>query len=165
MLGKLRLLLMPSVPARRPRLFETKLPPLPPVYDLLAAAEGAMGKAASDIAGGDRNRAANKQQQAEASFDELSAITQRRIEALTERIRMKALTLMVGDCSMKVDLFDERQAHSNCLRDETTALSHRNRRLQFFEQLVRQGEIHGTHYDHSLAHNYAHSNACSGDRH
>ena len=75
----LQLLLMPSIPAPRPRLFDTELPPPPPVNDLLAAAEDAMKKAAAHIDAADRSAAGVEQQRAEKSFEALADIVRQRI--------------------------------------------------------------------------------------
>ncbi len=104
----LQLLLMPSVPAPRPRLFDTVPPSAPPVHDLLAAAEGALKKAAAHIEAGDQGAAASQQAQAETSFEALAEIVRVRIEALTQRERIDALAMSGEKQAMKVDMLEER---------------------------------------------------------
>jgi len=106
---KLQLLLMPEIPARRTRLFDMDLPPRPPVEDLLAAAEGAMKKAAVLIDAGQRDKAVIQQQQAEASFDALVGIVRQRIEFIAERERVAGLIAAAGKHSAEITLFVERQ--------------------------------------------------------
>jgi len=106
---KLRLLLMPAIPARRPRLFDIDLPSPPPVEDLLSSAEGAMKKATALINAGDRDKALIQQQQAEASFDALAGIIRQRIEVMTERERVAGLIGAVGKHAAEIALFVERQ--------------------------------------------------------
>ena len=106
---KLHLLLMPATAAPRPRLFDIELPPKPPVDDLLAAAEGAMEKAVAFIDAGDRDQAAIEQQQAETSFEALTGIVRRRIEALAERERTAGLIGACGKHLTEIGLFEERQ--------------------------------------------------------
>ncbi len=104
----LQLLLMPSVPASRPRLFDTALPSPPPVNDLLAAAEGAMKKATAHIEAGDQDAAAIQQDRAEKSFEALAGIVRERIEALTERVRVDGLILRGTKQTLKIDMLEER---------------------------------------------------------
>ncbi|NQU21678.1 MAG: hypothetical protein HQ567_10370, partial [Candidatus Nealsonbacteria bacterium] len=106
---KLHLLLMPAVPAPRPRLLDTDLPPQPPVDNLLAAAEGTMEKAAIHIAAGDRDKAAIQQQQASDAFEALSEIVRTRIEALVEHHRVAHLINMAGQRTTEIGLLEERQ--------------------------------------------------------
>jgi hypothetical protein len=105
---KLHLLLMPAVPARRPRLFDTDLPSPPQVDDLLAAAEGAMKLAASLMDAGDRDKAAKEQQHAESSFEALAEIVRARIEALTERERVAGRIAISGQHATDIGQFEER---------------------------------------------------------
>jgi hypothetical protein len=106
---KLQLLLMPEIPAPRPRLFDIDLPSHPPVEKLLASAEGAMKKSAALIDTGDRDQALIQQQQAEASFDALVQIVGQRIDVMTEIQRVGALIGAVGNYSTGIVLFEERQ--------------------------------------------------------
>lgn len=105
----LQLLLMPSIPAPRPRLFDTELPPPPPVNDLLAAAEDAMKKAAAHIDAADRSAAGVEQQRAEKSFEALADIVRQRIEAMTEAEHLAGLLDSCADAATKVGQFQERQ--------------------------------------------------------
>jgi len=104
----LQLLLMPSVPAPRPRLFDTVPPSPPPVDDLLAAAEDAMEKAAAHIEAGDRRAAASQQAQAEKSFEALAEIVRQRIEALTQRARVAAIVMNGQKQATKIEEFEVR---------------------------------------------------------
>jgi len=106
---RLQLLLMPAIPARRPRLFDIDLPSPPPVEDLLSSAEGAMKEATALIDAGDRDKAVIQQQQAEASFDALAGIVRQRIEVMAERERVGALAGAVGKHAAGIALFVERQ--------------------------------------------------------
>ena len=65
---QLRLLLMPEVPAERPRLFDPIEPPAPPVQDLMSQAEVAIAAALVHLTTGDRKAAATAQQTAESAF-------------------------------------------------------------------------------------------------
>ncbi len=72
--GKLLQLLLPSIPAPRPQLFDTAPPQAPPVKDLLDASEGAMAQAVAQIEAGERKAAAGRQGEAEKSLALLAAI-------------------------------------------------------------------------------------------
>jgi hypothetical protein len=85
---KLQMLLMPQVPARRPRLFEDSYPLAPPVADLLATADDAMKRAAAAIAKGERDAARKDQELVEKSFTELANISNDRIAAITQILRI-----------------------------------------------------------------------------
>ncbi len=104
----LQLLLMPPVPAPRPRLFDIVPPSPPPVDDLLAAAEVAMKKAAAHIEVGDRDAAAVQQAQAEESFEALAEIVRERIEALAQGARLNGLVVNGGKQAIKIGEFEER---------------------------------------------------------
>ncbi len=106
---KLHLLLMPTIPARRPRLFDKELPSPPPVDDLLTAAEGAMEKAVALINSGDQDKANNAQQQAEESFEALSEMVRARLEILIERERVAGLVTLSGNRVTDISQFVERQ--------------------------------------------------------
>lgn len=85
---KLQMLLMPQIPARRPRLFEDNYPLPPPVADLLATADDAMKRAAAAIAKGERDAARKDQELVEKSFKELAGISSARIAAITQILRI-----------------------------------------------------------------------------
>ena len=104
-----QLLLMPSVPAPRPRLFDVLLPPAPPVADLLAAAEEATKKAAASVEAANRDAAVTEQQRAEKSFKDLAEVARQRIEAMTEIERMSGLVDMCADGATRIGQFQERQ--------------------------------------------------------
>ena len=104
----LQLLLMPSVPAPRPRLFDAVLPSPPPVDDLLAVAEGAMKKATVHIQAGDREAAAVQQSSASESFNALAEIVRERIDALTQGARLAGLAMNGGKQATKIEEFQER---------------------------------------------------------
>ena len=106
---KLHLLLMPAIPAPRPGLFNTDLPPIPPVKTLLTAAESAMKKAAAHISAGDRDLAAAEQQLAEESFNSLAEIIHNRIEAITERLRISSIGGGIAKHASQITEFEERQ--------------------------------------------------------
>ena len=105
----LQLLLMPSVPAPRPRLFDVLLPPAPPVADLLAVAEEATKKAAASVEAADRDAAVTEQQRAEKAFKDLAEIVRKRIATLTEVERLTSFLDICGTGAIKLDQFRERQ--------------------------------------------------------
>jgi len=104
----LQLLLMPSVPAPRPRLFDAVPPSPPPVDDLLAAAEGAMKKAAAHMEAGDRDAAGIEQAQAEESFEALAEIVRVRAEAVTQGARVDGLVMKGEKQATKIGMLEER---------------------------------------------------------
>ncbi len=85
---KLQMLLMPQIPARRPRLFEDHDPLPPPVAELLATADDAMKRAAAAIAKGERDAARKDQELVEKSFKELASISKARIASMTQVLRI-----------------------------------------------------------------------------
>ncbi|MFZ9937332.1 MAG: hypothetical protein ACO3JG_09780 [Luteolibacter sp.] len=87
---QLQLLLMPEIPAKRPRLFDAAFPVAPPVNDLLAKAGNDLKAAIAGLKEGDRETASASQQQAETALVELAGITARRMESMTEQARMAA---------------------------------------------------------------------------
>jgi hypothetical protein len=105
---QLQMLLMPSVPAPRPRLFDAVPPSLPPVDDLLADAENALKAAFSQIKSGDRESAASHQQQAEAAFAKLAEIVSQRMEAMMLEPRMSAMVTHSGKLAAQIAMFEER---------------------------------------------------------
>ena len=82
---KLLLLLLPSIPAPRPHLFDAAPAPAPPVDDLLAATERAMAEAVEQINAGEREAAGARQREAEKSMAALAGIVDRRAEEVTLR--------------------------------------------------------------------------------
>jgi DNA-binding FrmR family transcriptional regulator/nucleoside 2-deoxyribosyltransferase len=104
----LQMLLMPSVPAPRPRLFDAVSPSPPPVNDLLADAENALEAAFSQIKSGDRASAASHQQQAEAAFAKLAEIVSQRMEAMTQVPRMSAMVIHSVKLAAQIVMFEER---------------------------------------------------------
>ncbi|MFC1805529.1 hypothetical protein ACFL09_00935 [Planctomycetota bacterium] len=105
---ELHLLLMPAVPAPRPRLFDAVPHSPPPVDDLLASAEGAMEAALARIKAGDREAAASHQQQAETDFAALARIVSQRMEAMTLELRMRALVTHSGKQGSQMVMLVER---------------------------------------------------------
>ena len=105
---QLQLLLMPEVPAPRPKLYDAVAPVPPPVDDLLAAAERAMRAALSGIEAGDREAAAGHHQQAEDALVKLVAITNSRMEAMTKEARMKAAVTSSGKQAAQLLMLEER---------------------------------------------------------
>ena len=89
LLRQLHLRLMPEVPASRPKLYDVVAPSVPPMDDLLAAAEHAMQAALTQIEADDREAAAGHHQQAQTAFEKLAEIANWRMEAMTKRARMK----------------------------------------------------------------------------
>jgi len=85
---KLQMLLMPQVPARRPKIFEEGFPLPPPVAALLATADDAMKRAAAAIAKGEREAARKDQEVVEKSFKELASISNARTAAITQILRI-----------------------------------------------------------------------------
>lgn len=102
------LLLMPEVPAPRPKLYDVAAPPAPPVNDLLAAAEQAMQTALTRIQAGDREAAAGHHQQAQTAFEKLAEIAERRMEAMTQSASMKAAVIISGKQAAQLLTFEER---------------------------------------------------------
>ena len=105
---QLQLLLMPEIPAQRPRLFDAVVPAAPPVNDLLAAAESALQTALAQIESGDREAAAAHQQGAETAFAELAEITRARMAAMTEQEQMKASVNSFGKQAAQLFMLEER---------------------------------------------------------
>jgi DNA-binding FrmR family transcriptional regulator len=104
----LHLLLMPEVPASRPKLYDVVAPSAPPVDDLLAAAEHAMRAALTQIEAGDRAAAAGHHQQAQTAFEKLAEIASWRMEAMTKRARMKAAVIISEKQAVQLLTFEER---------------------------------------------------------
>jgi hypothetical protein len=105
---QLRLLLMPEIPAHRPRLFDVVVPAAPPVNDLLTAAESALQTALAQIESGDREAAAAHQQGAETAFTKLAEITRGRMAAMTEQEQMKASVNSFGKQAAQLFMLEER---------------------------------------------------------
>ncbi|MFT5110347.1 MAG: hypothetical protein ACI9UA_006001, partial [Pseudoalteromonas tetraodonis] len=105
---QLHLLLMPEVPASRPKLYDVVAPSAPPVDDLLAVAEHAMQAALTQIEAGDGEVAAGHQQQAQTAFEKLAEIAGWRMEAMTKRARMKAAVTISGKQAAQLLTFEER---------------------------------------------------------
>ena len=106
---QLHLLLMPAIPAPRPKLFDANLPAQPPVEDLLASAESAMKKAVAHIDAGERDQAVAAQQQSEKSFNALAEVIRFRTGVLTERAQFASLALGIGKHASEITEFEERQ--------------------------------------------------------
>jgi hypothetical protein len=87
----LQLLLMPSVPAERWRLFDVDAPKEPPVADLLGKADKAMSDAEVRIKKGEREAALKAQAKAEEAFARLAEIAAERISSMTEAVRIERL--------------------------------------------------------------------------
>lgn len=105
----LQLLLMPAVPAPRPRLFDTKLPSPPPVNELMAVAESAMKKSAAHIESLDRDAAVIDLQQTEKSLEALAEIAKERIEVMSQLERMASLLDLYATSAVKLGQLTERQ--------------------------------------------------------
>ena len=105
---QLHLLLMPEVPAPRPKLYDVVAPSAPPVNDLLAAAEHAMRAALTQIEAGDRAAAAGHHQQAQTAFEKLAEIASWRMDAMTKGARIKAAVINSGKQEMQLLTFEER---------------------------------------------------------
>ena len=108
LLRQLHLRLMPEVPASRPKLYDMVAPSVPPVDDLLAAAEHAMQAALTQIEADDREAAAGHHQQAQTAFEKLAEIAGRRMEALTKRARMKIAVTISEKQAAQLLTFEER---------------------------------------------------------
>ena len=105
---RLQELLMPAIPAPRPRLFDVDLPTPPAVEDLLTTAETSMDRAAESIASGDRDAGARQQQKAEGSLHALASIAAGRIGSIAQAERAKALLSLCAEGTTKIGLFEER---------------------------------------------------------
>lgn len=105
---QVQLLLMPEIPAGRPKLFETSAPARPPIDRLLISAEGAMAEALAQIEAGNRESAAGHQQRAETTFLELGEITEKRMKAMTRKDEMKASVNSFGKQSAQLFMLEER---------------------------------------------------------
>ncbi len=106
---QLHLLLMPAIPAPRPSLFDTKLPPKPAAENLLASAENAMKQAAVHITSGELDQATAEQQKAEASFNALAEVIRQRISRLTERAQFASMSMGMSKYTSEIAEFEERQ--------------------------------------------------------
>jgi hypothetical protein len=106
--SKLHLLLMPAIPAPRPRLFDADVAKPPVIDDLFAAAEDGMQKAAIHITAGDRDSSVKQQLQVEESLEALISIVRDRIEEKTESERLTALRGLGSESATKIGLFEER---------------------------------------------------------
>lgn len=105
---QIQLLLMPEIPAYRPKLFDPVAPAAPPVDRLLASAETAMQAALVQIQAGDREAAAVHQQGAETAFAELAEITRSRMKAMTQQEQMKASVNSFGKQAAQLFMLEER---------------------------------------------------------
>ena len=105
---QIQLLLMPEMPAKRPRLFDVVFPAAAPVDALLAKAESGMKTALAGIKAGDREAAAASHQQAETAFAELAGLIGRRMESMTEQARMSAAVTMATKQASQILALNER---------------------------------------------------------
>ncbi len=103
-----QLLLTPEVPANRPSLFDVVYPAAPPVDDLLAKANSGLKAAVTAIEAGDREAAATHQQQVETALASLAEIASRRIEAMTEEVRIVALVTISTKQASQILTLEER---------------------------------------------------------
>ena len=107
--GKLQLLLMPEIPARRARLFDDTAAVPPAVADLLAATDAAMAEAAGHIEKGDRAAAEEAQSKAESSFRELAEMANQRIVEMTRLLTMDRVAYGSEATGERLGRFRERQ--------------------------------------------------------
>ena len=107
--GNLQMLLMPEIPARRPRLFDDAVPVPPAVADLLAATDAAMAQAEGHIEKGDRVAAAEAHAKAEFSFRELAEMADRRIVEMTRAVTMGRVAYGAKEIGERLERFRERQ--------------------------------------------------------
>jgi len=107
--GNLQMLLMPEIPARRARLFDSAVPVPPAVADLLAATDAAMAQAVRHIKKGDRAAAAEAHVKAESSFRDLAEMADRRIVEMTRAVTMGRLAYGAAKISDRLERFRERQ--------------------------------------------------------
>jgi hypothetical protein len=159
---QVHLLLMPEVPAPRPKLYDVVAPPAPPVDDLLAAAEHAMQAALTQIEAGDREAAAGHHQLAQTAFEKLAEIAGWRMEAMTKRARMKTAVTISGKQATQLLTFEERllallEQTEDAADDEmnTAFLVARNQALaddagRFLQNIVRWKEIQTSSNDDDL---------------
>ncbi|MDB4360018.1 hypothetical protein N9Z10_04210 [Akkermansiaceae bacterium] len=105
---QVQLLLMPEVPAHRPRLFDAMTPPAPPVDRLLSSAESAMAAALVGIKAGDRELSVVHQEGAEAAFTKLAELTSKRMNAMTQQDEMKASVKSFGKHATQLFMLEER---------------------------------------------------------
>ena len=105
---QVQLLLMPEIPAHRPKLFDAAALPAPLVDSTLAEAEHAMEAALVQIKAGDRETAAGHQQRVETAFTKLAEITRGRMEAMTEQEQMKASVNSFGKQASQLFMLEER---------------------------------------------------------
>lgn len=106
---KLKLLLMPSVPASRMRLMDDQVPTPPPVSDLLLQVDEAMELAATQLKKGDRAAAEAAQLRVEKALATLVEIAGRRSSDLTQAVRLDRLTYGTKELDEKLGRFSERQ--------------------------------------------------------
>jgi hypothetical protein len=105
---QVQLLLMPEVPAHRPRLFDAVAPAAPPVDSLLASAQSAMTAALVGIKAGDREATAAHQEGAETAFAELAELTRKRMNSMTQQEQMKASVKSFGKQATQLFMLEER---------------------------------------------------------
>lgn len=103
-------ILLPSIPAPRPRLFDKPRPQAPPVEDLLWDAQHAMGAGAAKLTAGDTAAAAESQRAATEALASLVKIVRRRTEeSLAETAGLSKVTATVSDWALRAAEFETRQ--------------------------------------------------------
>lgn len=167
---KLQMLLMPQVPARRVRLFEDSLPLAPPVADLLATADDAIKRAAAAIAKGEREAARKDQEIVENSFNELAGISNARILAITQILRIGRFGFAADELDSRFERYSDRllglleetedaaaeETQSNTLADRQSSLA--DTIQQQLDEMNGQMESGGDPSEHPLA-----LSACLGE--
>ena len=105
---KLKMLLMPEIPALRPQVYDPVPPAAPPVNRKLASAEIAIQSAYQELVADRPEDATHHQQQAETLFAELAAIVLQRQEILMESIRFRGMLTVTSKFSGEVTMMEER---------------------------------------------------------
>lgn len=103
-------IMLPTIPAPRPQLFDTAPPQVPPVEDLLRDAQHAMGAAAAKLAAGETEAATERQKAARGVLASLAEILGRRTEeSLAETVGLSKITAAVSDWASRSAEFETRQ--------------------------------------------------------
>lgn len=107
---KLLLMLLPSIPAPRARLFDDAPPQSPPTADLLAKAQLAMKDALTQIAAGQREATAARQRKAETVITALAGIvTQCSVDMGLKTQGLSSLVSAVNKRMSRIEEYETRQ--------------------------------------------------------
>ncbi len=114
---RLLTLLLPTVPAPRPQLFDETLPEAPPVQALLKGADGAMADAIEQIAAGRQDAAVSQQREAEQALANLAGLVDRwSVELGLQTLGLSTLVAVTGE---RLALIEEYEAKVIALLEKT----------------------------------------------